>query len=53
MYVRIIYIYTMMKILTNKITIEISTFHMKLMLPAMKHGHEPERQSWLTFKNNG
>ena len=43
-------IYTMMKILTNKITMEISTFHSKVMFPVTKRSHELERQSWLTFK---
>ena len=40
---RIHMIYTMMKTLTNKITMEISTFHSKVMFPVTKCSHELER----------
>ena len=44
-------IYTMMKTLTNKITIEISTFSHESDVPVTKRSNEPERQSWLTLKH--
>ena len=40
----------MMKTLTNKITIEISTFSHKNNVSSDECSHELEQQSWLTFK---
>ena len=40
--------YTMMKTLTNKITIEICKYSHKVMFPATKRSHKLERQNWLT-----